>query len=61
MWLLLACTGPETKSEVPFAGLYDADPLNPFPSVELVADGHLAIPEGVLPVPEGAPRWTWRG
>ncbi len=61
---LLACAG-DKPAEDAWAGLYDADPLNPFPSAELVADGHLAIPEGSLAVPEGGTaldvgRLNWR-
>lgn len=50
MMLLLACVTP-TDSAAPEAlgGALGKGPLNPFPSVELVADGHLAIPSEQLP------------
>lgn len=49
--LLLACAG---KGDEPAGvdGVLDQGPYNPFPSAELVADGHLALPEG-LPYKEG--------
>jgi hypothetical protein len=65
MWFLLACAGEKDPVETTWSSLYDDDPLNPFPSAELVADGHVAIPEGALPVPEGGTalpldRVSWR-
>lgn len=48
--LLLACAEPAAE---PVDGVLDQGPLNPFPSFELVEDGHLAIADGLFPVPEG--------
>lgn len=64
--LLLACTGEEPTTVPPAdAGALTAGALNPFPSVELVEDGHLAFPAGVLPKVEGGTdldveRFNWR-
>jgi hypothetical protein len=64
--LLLACTGDDTTPP-PAAdvGALTAGALNPFPSMELVSDGHVAIPAGVLPKVEGGTdldvsRVNWR-
>jgi len=61
---LLACADPEAPPD--WEGLYDADPLNPFPSMELVSEeGTLALPADALAVPEGGTafpvdRVNWR-
>lgn len=66
-WGLLVLGGCTATKPEPDAweGLYDADPLNPFPSAELVVDGHVAIPADTLAVPEGGTpldvgRLNWR-
>jgi hypothetical protein len=65
--LLLACTGPKDDSASPpvDAGALGDGPLNPFPSMELVDDDLVAIPEGILPQVEGGTaldvgRFNWR-
>lgn len=66
LWLL-ACNPPETATPgpAPRVGVLGEGSLNPFPSAELVVDGHLAIPEGALPQAEGGTAWdvarlNWR-
>lgn len=46
--LLLACRHETEPSPGP-----DRDPLSPFPNGWLLTDGHLALPEGALPMVEG--------
>jgi hypothetical protein len=65
--LLSACADPACKCDtvdVVAAGALADGPLNPFPSMELVGDdGHLAIPEGLLPqavTPMDVRRLNWR-
>lgn len=54
--LLLGCPPPEDSASAP-VGALGAGRLNPFPSVELVADGHLAFGADDLPLVEGATPW----
>lgn len=61
---LLACTAskPDT-ADVP--RLLVRSTLNPFPNADLVADGHLALPDGALPATDGGTPWdvsrlNWR-
>ncbi len=61
LWLACTAGAPDPA----WTGLYDADPLNPFPSAELMVDGRVAIPAGALPVPDGGTaldvgRLNWR-
>lgn len=49
--MLLACASPDPAAAPP-DGVLDEGPLNPFPSVELVADGRLALAEDSLPATE---------
>ena len=65
--LFLACTPPEPAGPavVPDVGALEAGLLNPFPSVELVVNGHVEIPKGALPAVEGGTpfpveRVNWR-
>ncbi len=64
--LILACTGPiEAATPSPAVGALGDGPLNPFPSVELVADGHVSVPADILPFVEGGKpfpvdRLNWR-
>jgi hypothetical protein len=64
---LVACAGggDSAAPEVPAVGALVAGPLNPFPSVELVTDSRVAVPDGLLPqVPGGTAmdvsRLNWR-
>ncbi|MEN9786641.1 MAG: hypothetical protein RLZZ299_1905 [Pseudomonadota bacterium] len=66
-WLvLLACKDPVAPTpETEPGGWIGEGLLNPFPTMELVRDGHLAIPAGALPVPSGGTaldvaRLNWR-
>lgn len=63
--LLGACTGKQDDSNPMSApdGLLDQGALGPFPNADLVVDGHLAIPDGVLPAaatPWDVSRVAWR-
>lgn len=67
MIFLLACTGAKDDSAAPAvgAGALGEGPLNPFPSMELVEDDLVAVPEGILPQVEGGTaldvaRFNWR-
>ena len=61
----LACTGETGEGYDPAAGLLGVGLTWPFPNAQLVADGHLAIPEGELALPDTATplpveRLAWR-
>lgn len=54
--LLLGCPPPD-DSAAPAVGALGAGRINPFPSVELVDDGHLAFTADDLPLMEGGTPW----
>ncbi|NCG20864.1 MAG: hypothetical protein GWP91_17790, partial [Rhodobacterales bacterium] len=60
---LLACKGGDEGKSHPYEGLLDLGLANPYPSHLLVQDGHLVLPDSLLPDDVAHPdfsRITWR-
>ena len=56
--LLLGCDPAEDSGETPAVGALGLGRMNPFPSVEVIADGHIDLSGSDLPLPLDGPT-TW--